>query len=57
MNVSARPCPLCGAPARVRDETDQHWGWVQCSADCCCTLVVEPIAEAIKRWNTRQGDQ
>ncbi|WP_412102581.1 Lar family restriction alleviation protein [Oligella urethralis] len=56
-NKSIKPCPLCGANAKLEPmpSTNRNWWRVQCSSyQCGATLwPLTDQKEVVTRWNRR----
>ena len=65
MADTLKPCPFCGADARLEQDEDHHGKYYSlgCLSSKCpaywfiYTAQPEdtPVSEAIKQWNTRKG--
>jgi len=59
-----KPCPFCGSPAELVEESDHHGGYFKlgCPQQECpghwafYTEPIEDLAAALSKWNTRAGE-
>lgn len=55
MEIKLKPCPFCGAEARMKETAVKNFAYVICTS-CACQTDLFSKKQAAQHWNRRVTD-